>query len=97
MNAKIVEWIEYIWQVGEDFFELFGNPVSDGYKLANMYTYGFAIPVIISVCYFVMVYNLFKLARIEHNRTAYVCAWITLAAWLLAFAASLSIAIICGM
>ena len=96
MNAKIVEWAEYVWQVGEDFLELFGDPLSDGYKLANMYTYAFVIPAVISVCCFIMVYNLFKLARIEHNRTASVCAWITLVAWFLAFAASLSIAIICG-
>lgn len=97
MNAKLVEWIEYIWQVGEDFFELFGDPLSDGYKLANMYAYGFVIPAIISVFYLIMVCNLFKIAHIEHNRTASVCAWINLAAWLLAFAASVSIAIIFGM
>ncbi len=94
---KIIEWIEYIWQVGEDFFEIFGGPGSDGYKLANMYTYGFVIPLIISVFYFIMVYNLFKVAGIEHSRTVSVCAWVSLVSWLLAFAASLSIAIVCGM
>ena len=97
MNAKIVEWIESVWQVGEDFFELFGDPLSDGYKLANMYTHAFVIPAIISVFYLIMVYNLFKIARVEHNRSASVCAWITLAAWLISFFASLSIAVICGM
>ncbi len=97
MNANTIEWIEHIWQVGEDFFELFGDPVSDGYKLANMYTYAFVIPAIISVFYLIMVHNLFKIAYIEHNRTVSACAWISLSAWLLAFVASLSIAIICGM